>query len=207
MYSTRVSSTSANPQRRRPQQARAAQRRAKFLEIAARLIGEVGLQTVTMTAIAEQAKASIGTLYDYFPDKQAIAVALLNQYAEESDAHWAAFLSAPFVKTGPALAELFIDGVLAFVQPRPAYLFLIEAPVGFSRSAAARRPLRLTIAKALQAIAPATTADQAFLSAQVIVALIKGLISVYKQAVPKDKHLVTEQFKGLMKHYLAEVLS
>ena len=83
--SPRVPSTSATPPRRAPQQARAAIRRAKFLEVAANLIGEIGFDALTMTAIAEHAGASIGTLYDYFPDKQALGMAIMAQYTGGGD--------------------------------------------------------------------------------------------------------------------------
>ncbi len=201
----RVSSTSTQISRRQPQQARAALRRAKFLDAAAELIGGVGLEAATMTAVAERAGASIGALYDYFPDKATLALALMARYAEEADAHWAAVLALPHTPAKDAFADLFVEGVLAFVRERPAYLPLLGASPGYARSNAARRPLRQTIAKALQTLQPTMSADRAFLSAQVIVELIKGLLSVYKQVAPKERETVAEEFKGLIRLYLTEI--
>ena len=39
------------------------------------------MEATTMTAIAERSGSSIGALYNYFPDKQAVALTLLGQYA------------------------------------------------------------------------------------------------------------------------------
>ena len=201
-----VSSTSANPARRKPQQARAAHRRATLLNAAATLIGDHGYDAVTMTAIAEHAQASIGTLYDYFPDTPALAVALKIQYAEEIDAHWKDLLDAPLPASKTALAKLFIEGMLTFVRDRPAYLPLLDAPIAYTRSAAARQPLRRTVAHALQTLSPKLPADRAYIHAQVIVQLLKSLIAVYQQAPPKDRDQVAEEFKKLMKLYLIETL-
>jgi AcrR family transcriptional regulator len=200
-------STLAEIHGRTPQQARATLRREKFLEVAGDLIGELGFEPVTMTAIAEQAHASIGALYDYFPDKQALGLALLARYTEEADKHWAELLDKAGSLTKTSLADLFVEGILAFVRKHPAYLALLRAPISYSRSAAGRQPLRTTIAGALQTVSPNLPADQAFLSAQVIVELIKGLLAVYKQAPSGDKIKVENEFKKLMRLYLNEAIS
>jgi AcrR family transcriptional regulator len=192
--------------RRKPQQARAAARRTKFLDIAAQLIEELGYEAVTMTAIAEYAGASIGTLYDYFPDKQAVALSLLAQYTEESDAHWEATLAATRLRPKADLATIFVEGMLVFVRKRPAYLSLLDAPVAYSRPTAARQPLRRTFAHALEIVNPKIKPKHAILSAKVIVEVIKAFLAVYKRTPAKEKHLVTEEFKKLMKLYLRDVL-
>ena len=194
--------TLANAQRRKPQQMRATQRRAKFLEVAEQLIGKSGYEAVTMTGIAEVAGASIGTLYDYFPDKQSVAVALLSQYGEQIDAYWAAVLNESHVETDRDFAELFIEGLLAFVHDRPAYLPLLAGSIVYSRTAEARQPLRRTIAGALQKVKPRLSAERAFLCAQVIVELMKGMLTVYKQAAAKDRSTVVSDFKELVVAYL-----
>jgi len=159
-----------------------------------------------MTAIAERAGASIGTLYDYFPDKQALAMALKAQYTEESDAHWKALLRNPKSLTRTALADLFVEGALTLVRERPAYLPLMGAPAVYTRTQALRRPLRKTIVGALRTMNPKLPEDTAFIKAEVIVQLIKGLWSVYREAAPRERDKVVEEFKQLMRLYLMETL-
>jgi AcrR family transcriptional regulator len=159
-----------------------------------------------MTAIAEQAGASIGTLYDYFPDKQSIALALMAQYTEETDEEWKALLHDPQSLTRKALADLFVEGALRLVHERPAYLPLMGAPVAYTRSQSLRRPLRKAIVSALKAMNPKLTDSRAFINAEVIVQLIKGLLSVYRETVPKEREKVAEEFKKLMRLYLLESL-
>jgi len=203
-YYMRVPSSFTTPQRRAPQQARAALRRAKFLEVAALLFGENGYDAVTMTAIAEQAEASIGTLYDYFPDKQSIALALMAEYTEEKEAQWKTLLRDTGELTRADLADLFVEGALRFMQERPAYLALMGAPVAYTRSKSDRRPLRETFARTLKKMNPKLKEKQAFIHAEVIVQLIKGLLAVYKEAVPKERDKVAKEFKKLMRLYLME---
>ena len=195
----------ANPQRRRkPQQARASARRGRFLEVAAQLIAQSGYDAVTMTAIAENAQASIGTLYDYFPDKPALALALLARYTEEADAHWKALLTPARLRSKAVLADVFIEGILDFVRQRPAYLALLDAPIAYTRTKSARRPLRRTIARAFKRLHPEMPAKQAVLVAEIIVTLIKSFLAVYRRAAARDRAQVEAEFRRLLRLYLVD---
>ena len=62
--------------KKRPKQARS---RASFdavLDAAARLLAQAGYEDLTTNRIAEQAGVGIGTLYDFFPNKEAIVAEL-----------------------------------------------------------------------------------------------------------------------------------
>jgi len=178
-----------------------------LLEVAERLIGASGYEAVTMTAIAEQAGASIGTLYDYFPDKTAIAVALKMQYVVAGDAYWKELLSRAEEMTREQLAELFVEGALELTNQLPAYLELMGAQVAFTRSQSLRRPLRKSVVGALQAMNPKLVEERAFIYAEVIVQLIKGMLTVYREAAPKERESVTEEYKKLFRLYLMETLA
>src|SRR5436190_23326308 len=60
------------PKRRIPRQARAEETVAAILEGAAQVLEAGGLAAFTTNAVAERAGVSIGTLYQYFADKQAL---------------------------------------------------------------------------------------------------------------------------------------
>jgi AcrR family transcriptional regulator len=68
--------------RRIPRQARAAETAAAILEGAAQILEANGLAGFTTNAVAERAGVSIGTLYQYFADKNAILLALAKQQVE-----------------------------------------------------------------------------------------------------------------------------
>ena len=62
--------------RRIPRQARAAETVAAIVEAAAQILEAGGLAGFTTNAVAERAGVSIGTLYQYFADKNAVLLAL-----------------------------------------------------------------------------------------------------------------------------------
>ncbi|BBQ01909.1 TetR family transcriptional regulator (plasmid) [Burkholderia sp. SFA1] len=70
--------------RRQPAQQRSRERLDRILEVAQQLIAEKGSEHVRMSEIAELAEISIGSLYQYFPDKRAIVRTLAGLYAAES---------------------------------------------------------------------------------------------------------------------------
>lgn len=72
--------TAVQPLRRAPMQRRSVERVQRMLDAAQQLVSEVGYDALTTTLIAERADVSIGSLYQFFPDKQAVvrAVALRN---------------------------------------------------------------------------------------------------------------------------------
>src|ERR1700683_4492827 len=109
-------SISSNPVRVSPQQERSTRRLADILDAAAEIFGEVGYEAATVTAIAERSGSSIGALYNYFPDKQSIAFTLVNQYAQEVEAHWKPLMGRAGILSHAELAVLFIDRITQFVQ-------------------------------------------------------------------------------------------
>lgn len=64
-----------------------------ILEAAARLFTKGGLEEVTTNQIAELAGVSIGSLYQYFPSKQAILAELIDRHAQQTFERVAAQLS------------------------------------------------------------------------------------------------------------------
>jgi AcrR family transcriptional regulator len=65
----------------RKRNARGERRMASLLDAAGRVFGELGYHAATTNAIAAEAKVSPATLYQFFPNKEAIADALVTSYA------------------------------------------------------------------------------------------------------------------------------
>ncbi len=65
--------------RKQATQARAARTVEVILEAAAHILERDGFAGYTTNAIAERAGASIGSLYQYFPNKDAITVTMIDQ--------------------------------------------------------------------------------------------------------------------------------
>jgi AcrR family transcriptional regulator len=69
--------------RRQPKQRRARQTVEAVLDAVARVLKRDGVDAVTTNRIAEVAGVSIGSVYQYFPDKRAIFVALHQRHVEQ----------------------------------------------------------------------------------------------------------------------------
>lgn len=76
--------------RRRPQQRRARQTVEAILDAVVRILKREGFQAITTNRVAEVAGVSIGSLYQYFPDRAAIFAALHERHIEEIDRLFAA---------------------------------------------------------------------------------------------------------------------
>src|SRR5262245_30143568 len=66
------------------------QTRSRLLGIAHRLLARHGLQGVTTRDVADEAGLAHGTLFNYFPTKEALALALCRRLLAEAEAEFAA---------------------------------------------------------------------------------------------------------------------
>jgi AcrR family transcriptional regulator len=69
--------------RRAPMQRRSTERVDRMLDVCAMLLDQVGYEALTTKAIAEKAGISIGSVYQYFPDKKSMVRALAVRYLDE----------------------------------------------------------------------------------------------------------------------------
>jgi AcrR family transcriptional regulator len=104
------------PGRTLPQQARSRKTFERLLEAAGQIVDEVGVAGATMESFAQRAGLSIGSVYRFFPDKQAVVDAI--------NERWQAHLVATFTDLySPQSLERDADAVIAeFVQLLPGAL-------------------------------------------------------------------------------------
>ncbi|MGH8494433.1 MAG: TetR/AcrR family transcriptional regulator [Moraxellaceae bacterium] len=74
--------------RKPPQQKRSRELVEKLLDATAATLAERGLDNTTTNHIAEKAGVSIGSVYQYFPDKQALVEALLERMGRSVGEHF-----------------------------------------------------------------------------------------------------------------------
>lgn len=70
--------------RRIPTQRRSRERLERILEAAAHVFADVGYDAATTEAIAARAGTSIGSVYQFFPNKQALFDAIASRYLEQT---------------------------------------------------------------------------------------------------------------------------
>src|ERR1700746_2673499 len=132
----RMPSISSSPIRVAPQQDRSARRLAGFLQAAAELFANVGFEATTMQAIADRSGSSIGALYNYFPDKNSVAVTLRGRYTEEFQDQLKLLMAHSENLSAAQFAGAFIDCIADFVRNRPAWVNLHSAPIRLHRDPA-----------------------------------------------------------------------
>lgn len=123
--------TSLSPRKLATQQ-RARQTFEAILEAAAQVLTERGYAGGTTNHIAERAGVSIGSLYQYFPNKDAILVALVERHLEETERLLRPLFerAAGAQNSLEALLRDFVETILAFHTREPALhrLLFEEAP-------------------------------------------------------------------------------
>jgi AcrR family transcriptional regulator len=203
----RLPSLSSLPSRRVPVQGRSERRVAAFLARAEEVIAEMGYDAATMTEIAARAKASIGSLYQYFPNKEAIAVALFRRFANELLARWATLTTEADQLDASQLGARIIEQFVEFSNEQPAFFKILNAPVDLRKDPAARHRLREQFAALFQKKNPELSKADALEVARVALQTVKGLIELSSELRAKDRPVIVAEHKILLSAYLARRLA
>ena len=194
--------------RKQPKQDRAAQTRQRILDSAARVFAAYGYAAGTTNRIAEHAELSIGTLYQYFPNKDSILRALM-------DAHVDAGAKLLGERLSDGLPEHLDDVLRVFVRatidnhsdnPRLHQVLFEEAP---------RAPAFLARLHALEESMVDATAQlleqhpavhaTGRLSARLVVATIESLVHrLIASPEPVDPHQLEDEIVVLLTGYLGQ---
>ena len=193
--------------RRIPQQERGERRVAELLDAAASEFAEVGYDSATMKAIAERAGASIGAIYQYFPNKQAVVGALRNQYVSKMEEHW---IKVEEATTGLSIQERtqkFVDVMIHFMEEHPAYVTILNAPVDSKQDKKIRDHLRDRLANVFHTRRPGISREQAYRVACVSLEIIKSMNTLYTEARRQDRSEIVEEYKLALTTYLERRLT
>ncbi|MDB4996393.1 MAG: Transcriptional regulator, TetR family protein [Myxococcaceae bacterium] len=110
------------PARRIPLQERSQRRVERILAAAAELFVEMGYDATTTEAIAERAGTSIGSLYQFFPNKLALFDAISTQYLEGSKKLYDELLTPEAVDTPwESLLDRMLDAFADFHRTSVAF--------------------------------------------------------------------------------------
>lgn len=96
-------------QRRTPRQERSRATRDAIVEAAGRVFAEVGLERATTARIAEVAGVSPGSMYQYFPGKDALVTALFEREAEEQRGAFVEMAAELGTDDAPRLIRALVD--------------------------------------------------------------------------------------------------
>ena len=174
---------------------------AELLRAAGQVFADVGYENATTNAIAARAGVSPGTLYQFFPNKQAIAEALANAYAAKNQALESVFnLSAAEVPLHDLIDRL-VDPFLEFRRNAPGFETLFVGSV-VSRELAesiqtVQQQMKQRIADIIQMRAPHLSAKMLQTSAETALQIVKGLLPLALDGSVKQRE-VGEQLHSLV---------
>lgn len=195
------------PIRRR---ARGLQRMASILDAAEIVFAKVGYDEATTHQIAEEARISPGSLYQFFANKEEIAQALAARYLEELRHVYRTIFSteAAALPFSQWLDQL-VDMLIGFHLTHPAFHTLFDAPPSLEVAGLTKQlpqELRTHIELGFQARAPHLSTTQCRLSATMSVQLFRSVPRLVLQAEEIEQRLLVSELKTVLRRYLEPLL-
>lgn len=182
-----------------PKRQRGRERVAAILDAAAQLFIEQG-QAVTMTEIAARSGTAIGSLYRFFPTREALADVLLQRYAE----HMRQALDALAARAPDLSADALADALLALSldlhTERAAAVVLADLHDASQLRQQLRQTMRTRVAGILVR-AGRVPAERAADAALAVITVIRGAGMLANQ--PNSAGAIAE-LRRLLQCYLAD---
>jgi AcrR family transcriptional regulator len=168
---------------RAPRQERSRQKVELMLEAATRILEKAGLEGLTTNAIAATAGVSIGTLYQYFSDKEAILDALADQ---------------ELAAMSTRLVGVMQDASLETTQDRVAAVVRAVAATYGQRHEAHRLVMAHSLSRGGNRLAPVLARLRAHLSAERSSGAIRAALD------PADAFVLTHAVSGVLRAMIGE---
>ena len=176
---------------------------AALLDAAASVIAEVGYNAATMTAIAERADASIGSLYQFYPSKLAVSHALQLRYEHLFDSVWVPIEAELPELSLESFVQQLVDSTVKFFIAHSDFLFLLESLPSATLSSP-RKILQRRFAGFLLAKRPHLPRCQVLQISTVTLQVLCALTHLYMENPPRHKRMLIQEFKIILLCYLTE---
>jgi AcrR family transcriptional regulator len=197
-----------DPNRKR--NARGEQRLQELLRAAAAVFGRRGYHETTTNAIATEAGVSPATLYQFFPNKEAIASVLASKYAREMAEAEQKIDAEGAMSFSEAINEL-IDVCMRFNRRRPEFHTLVlDAPLsasGREEKQALGKVFVDFIAARLRRELPALSRSEASHHGQVALMIFRGILDEFTTAPTSARTRLERAMHDAILRYLEPVLS
>jgi AcrR family transcriptional regulator len=199
-----VATAGDRPARRR--QARGQRRIEMILDTAAQVFAEVGFEAASTNTIAARAGVPIGSVYQFFPNKEAIAEALADRFVQRLRETQAIF--GPEIEYLPLeeLIDHVIDPLVAFHVAHPGFQALFTGSLVSPRLAAAIDAFLSAVVSRADAIlavrAPDMSPERRARCARVSVELVRALLPLVVASNPIERDAMVAELKAAQRGYL-----
>jgi AcrR family transcriptional regulator len=205
----RITSTLSSRNRKplQPQREVGRQRVAELMAAAAAVIQERGFEATSMAEIAARADAKIGSLYRFFPNKEAVAEALMQQYAEVLQAECDAIYARAASAEPEELADILIDLLVKLYPQTRAVAALLDSRTDWTKIRRRFRSQALAgIKTALKACAPDLDNSAADDVAAIVLNNMKTMVGMTMKDAPTSPG-APDQLRLMNRLYLAAKLA
>ncbi|MEV5544549.1 TetR/AcrR family transcriptional regulator [Streptomyces sp. NPDC052309] len=192
----------------RRRQARGERRIAQLLEAAASVFCTTGYTAASTNAIAREAGVSPGTLYQFFPNKEAIAIELGDRLMHEMRETYGEALATvdPATPLEEAV-ETAVDRFVDFNCRRPVFFALMHGPDTPGRIAEAHDALHATLVSRIEALLsgflPDTPAADVNRIAHVCLGIYKAGLELILAHEGAEREAYVRELKDVLLRYLA----
>jgi AcrR family transcriptional regulator len=135
--------------RKQPLQERSRETVAVILEAAARILEECGIEGYNTNAVAERGGVSVGSVYQYFPNKDALTLALIARFEDEILGAAQTAVAASDGKDLKTSLKLLIIGLLKAHEGRAQLNRILETEENRLRAASSGPAASLDLRKLL----------------------------------------------------------
>ncbi len=198
---------SENQERRRARrQQRGLLREESILSAAGELFADVGYDRATTNMIAARAGVSPGSLYQFFPNKEAIAQAYAAAATARLHRVYDIILSPDVIGLPlQTFVDTLIDALIAFNKEYPGYLALSIASTISSPLAIVLADLRKDIAGRLEALFlarwPMITPEQRSVRGLISYRLFLALLPLALDSNSEDQQTIVREMKSVLYRY------
>lgn len=174
--------------RRKPRQARAEETVSAILEAAAQILEAAGLAGFTTNAVAERAGVSIGTLYQYFGDKNAVLRALAERELNAVLQRVAEVLRGDTDPTVEGRVRAMIRAIVgAFRGRQRARKAIMQAVLSQGQGAEMMAPVAAFMTRAGETVGRSPQAVFAALTPEQIFVVSRAMMGAVRAAVIEEK--------------------
>ncbi|MFE3737327.1 TetR/AcrR family transcriptional regulator [Streptomyces sp. NPDC059134] len=195
------------PDRPRRRQARGERRVAQLLEAAARVFCATGYTAASTNSIAREAGVSPGTLYQFFPNKEAIAVELGDQLlARWRETYGQALMPDHLDLPLDRLMDAVVDPLIQFNRENPAFAVLMhgsDVPGQVTREHDALHSSMLArVEDILGDYLPGTPRVETARIAHMLFTVFKAGLALILAAEPDERDAYTTELKRVLFRYV-----
>jgi AcrR family transcriptional regulator len=168
---------------------------------------EKGFDAATMTEIAARSDTAIGSLYRFFPSKEALADALLLEYTEHVMSELSSLEKKASSMELQAVGDALVEFMLSLQSKRALAIGLIEGRADREGERSEfRDAMRAGIARILRKAIPTVTLAKSRVAAIVLLHILKAAAGVSRAPSAMQQSLLSE-IRKLLSAYLNSLAS